>query len=141
MPATVTPYLTCTPATEAIEFYKKAFGAVADEPMALPDGQVMHAQITIDGAVLYLADNMSGADAPSGTQGITLHLQVDDCDAVFERAIDAGCIVLMPLEDQFWGDRYGQLQDPYGHTWGIATTKQEMTPEQMQAAMAQMAQQ
>ncbi len=141
MPTSVTPYLSCTPASEALEFYQKAFGATLAMSMPLPDGQIMHATLMLDEAMIYVSDNLGGGEPPSGGPGVTIHLQVDDCDAVFEKAIDAGCIVLMPLEDQFWGDRYGQLQDPYGHVWGVATTKSTPTPEEMAAAMQAMAQQ
>lgn len=139
MPTTVTPHLVCTPAKEALAFYEKAFGATIGRVTEMPGGGVMHAEISIDGAPVWLADDMMGGAAATGGTPITLHLYVDDCDKVYEQAVAAGATATMPLEDQFWGDRYGQVQDPYGHTWAIATHKSDPTPEEMQKAMAAMA--
>ena len=107
---------------EAIDFYKKAFGATEMMRMPADDGKrLMHAHLRINGDSLMLADDFpeyTGREARA-PEGITLHLQVDDADAWFNRAVEAGATVTMPLEDQFWGDRYGQVQDPFGHRWSI----------------------
>ncbi len=136
---TLIPHISCRNAVEAVEFYKKAFGAEIPMQMNTPDGRVMHASVVIDGATLYLCDEFPehGGKSPQmlGGSPVTLHLQVADCDAVFGRAVEAGCEVVMPLGDMFWGDRYGLVRDPFGHSWSIATTVREMSPEQMAAAM------
>lgn len=111
-------------AREAIEFYKKAFGAVeAMPPHAAEDGvRIMHAHLRLNGGSVMLNDEFPeyGECGAGGTPGaVTLHLQVDDADRWFDRATQAGANVTMPLEDQFWGDRYGQLKDPFGHSWSI----------------------
>jgi PhnB protein len=111
-------------AGEAIEFYKKAFGATEQLRMPAEDGaRLMHAHLTINGASLMMHDDFpeytgSAMAAPSG---VTLHLQVDDTDAWFQRAVDAGATSKMPPEDMFWGDRYAQVTDPFGHIWSIGT--------------------
>ena len=133
------PHLTCHNAAEAVEFYGKAFGAEPISVLRMPDGQVMHAALQVGGAIFYLVDEFPdyGRLGPKGLGGssVTLHLQVADCDAVFARAIDAGCEPRMPLEDMFWGDRYGMVIDPYGHLWSMATTLRRVSPEEMQQAM------
>jgi PhnB protein len=137
------PHIICQNAAEAVEFYKKAFGAEPLGVFTMPDGKVMHGAINIDGVTIYLVDEFPemGAKSPKtlGGSPVTLHLQVADCDAVFQRAVDAGAEVRMPLQEMFWGDRYGQLTDPYGHTWSIATTVRQVGPDELQAAMQQMA--
>jgi len=109
-------------AAEAIDFYKAAFGAEEQMRMPADDGErLMHAHLMINGASLMLADDFpeySGREAAS-PEGVTLHLQVADADAAWNRAIESGATVKMELADQFWGDRYGQLQDPFGHRWSI----------------------
>ena len=109
-------------AAEAIDFYKKAFGAEEQMRMPAEDGKrLMHAHLTINGASLMLADDFpeyTGREA-GPPEGVTLHLQVKDADAAWQRAVDAGATVKMELADQFWGDRYGQVQDPFGHKWSI----------------------
>ena len=113
-------------AAEAIDFYKAAFGAHEKTRNEGPGGRLMHAHLTVNGGPLLLHDDFpemhgdSPADPPSGT---TLHLQVDDADAAWARALEAGCTVRFPLADQFWGDRYGQLDDPFGHRWSIGMAK------------------
>ena len=119
--AGVTPYMTIAGgrAAEAAEFYGRAFGAEEQFRMPAEDGKrLMHCHLVINGASVMLSDDFMGAaPTPSGT---TLHLQVDDADAWWERALAAGpCEVTMPLADQFWGDRYGHFKDPYGHRWSI----------------------
>lgn len=146
---TLIPHLVVSPAAEAIEFYKRAFGFEELHRMPGPDGKaVMHAQLRLGDAQLMLADEFDcgpasqGFGSPRKLGGTTsvLHLQVPDVDAAFAQAIAAGGTAIMPPTDMFWGDRYGQLRDPFGHRWSVATTKEKLTPEQMrergQAAMA-----
>jgi PhnB protein len=141
----VTPHLVCAGAADAIEFYKQAFGAIERGRMPGPDGKVMHAQIKIGDSHIMLADEFPdfGSLGPKSLGGtpVTIHLYVPDADAVFQRALDAGATVKMPIGDMFWGDRYGILTDPFGHSWSIATHMKDMTPEQMaQAGKEAMAQ-
>ncbi|MFC7536272.1 VOC family protein [Sphingomonas sp. GCM10030256] len=109
-------------AAEAIDFYKRAFGAEEVTRMPAEDGKrLMHSHLKLNGDSLMLADDFpeyTGREA-GAPEGVTLHLQVDDADAWFNRAVESGASVTMPLEDQFWGDRYGQVQDPFGHRWSI----------------------
>jgi len=139
---TLSPHIVCTGAAKAIDFYKAAFNAVETGRMPGPDGRLMHAAVKIGDSTLMLVDEMleHGAKSPKslGGSAVTLHLYVDDVDAAFARAVAAGAKVTMPLADQFWGDRYGQLEDPFGHKWSIATHKRDVTPEEMKKAMAQM---
>jgi uncharacterized glyoxalase superfamily protein PhnB len=137
----VTPHLICAGAAEAIEFYKKAFGAVEAGRMAGPGGKIMHAQLRIGDSPIMLADDIPGrCQGPLDLKGtpVFIHLYVPDVDAVFAQAVAAGAKPVMPLADMFWGDRYGQVQDPFGHVWSLATHQRDVTPEQMQAAMQQM---
>jgi len=134
---TLTPHIVVEDAGKAIEFYKRAFGAQEIERHLAPDGQrVMHAQIKIGDSLLMLANEFPpmcmGPKSRGGTS-TTLHLYVPDADAAFNRAVKAGCSVKMPMMDQFWGDRYGQVEDPFGHQWSIATHKQDLTSEQIAA--------
>ena len=134
---TLTPALIVHNAAEAIEFYKRAFGAQELGRMAAPDGQrVWHAELQIGDSRLMLGDefpDMGDCRAPTSLGGTatSLHLYVEDADAVFQRAVDAGATVSMPLMDAFWGDRYGKLIDPFGHQWGIATRQEEVSEEEM----------
>ena len=134
----VTPSIIVRGAAEAIEFYKRAFGAEEVLRLAGPDGKVMHAEIRIGDSIVMLGDENPqwGALSPLSTNGLpgSLHIYVDDADAAFERALRAGAKVRYPLEDAFWGDRYGKVTDPFGHEWGIATRVKELTPEEMQQA-------
>jgi PhnB protein len=144
---TVTPYLTVRDAAQAIDFYKRAFGAKELMRMPGPDGKnIMHAELRIGDSIVMLSDEnpgMSTSHAPTTLGGTTcvLFLYVPNVDAAFKRAEDAGCKVLKPLADMFWGDRYGQLEDPFGNQWALATHKEDVTPKEMnrraQAAMAQ----
>jgi uncharacterized glyoxalase superfamily protein PhnB len=138
----VTPHLVCAGAAEAIEFYKKAFGATEDVRMAGPDGRLMHAMIRFGGHAIMLVDEMPewGVLGPKALKGspVTIHLYTEDADALFARAVKAGATVLMPIADQFWGDRYGVVEDPFGHKWSIATHMHDPTQAQMQAAMKAM---
>ena len=137
---TITPHLVCAGAAEAIEFYKKAFGAVETGRMPGPGGKIMHAQLRIGDSPIMLADDFPefGCNGPQALKGtpVFIHLYVNDADATWAQAVAAGAKPVMPLADMFWGDRYGQLDDPFGHRWSIATHKRDMTPEQMRDEMA-----
>jgi uncharacterized glyoxalase superfamily protein PhnB len=120
----VTPHLTVRDAAAMIEFYKKAFGAVEIQRAPGPDGKsIMHAEIHIGDSTVFLNDEFPemGAFSPLSTKGtaVTLHLMVEDADQQFQQAVSAGAEVVMPLADQFWGDRYGIVKDPSGHQWSI----------------------
>ncbi|MGH2355525.1 MAG: VOC family protein [Chloroflexota bacterium] len=138
----LTPDIVVRGAAEAIEFYKRAFGAQELARMPTPDGKlVLHAELKIGDSVLMLSDEfpeMGGCRAPEALGGTTmaLHLYVEDVDTVFQRALDAGAQVSMPLENMFWGDRYGKVTDPFGHQWSIATHVEDPTEEEMQKRMA-----
>ena len=138
----VTPHLVCAGAANAIEFYKQAFGAVEGGRLPGSDGRLMHAMIRIGGSAVMLVDEMPewGALGPKALKGssVTIHLYVDDVDAVVARAVKAGAKVTMPVAEQFWGDRYGKLEDPFGHHWSVATHVRDVTPEEMQRAMKEM---
>jgi PhnB protein len=137
---TITPHLVCAGAEDAIEFYKKAFNAQEHGRLKGPDGKLMHGLIQIGDSMLMLVDeypdwNSLGPNARNGTS-VTLHLYVKDADQQFKQAIAAGCTVHMPLDDMFWGDRYGIVQDPFGHQWSIATHMRDVSPQEIQAAAA-----
>ena len=140
---TVTPHLVCGNAAAAIDFYKQAFGATEIDRMNMPDGKIGHAEIRIGDSRLMLADAFPeyGSHDPLTLKGtpVVIHLYVDDADAVWARATTAGAKPTMPLGDAFWGDRYGQVEDPFGHRWSIATHKRDVSMEEMQAAMNDMA--
>jgi PhnB protein len=131
----VTPHLVCAGAAEAIEFYKRAFGAV--ELMRLPgrDGRLMHGSIAIGGGRVMLVDEMPecGALSPRSLKGtpVTVHLYVDDVDAFVDRAVKAGATLRMPVTDMFWGDRVAEIEDPSGHRWSIATRKEDLSPKEV----------
>ena len=139
---TVTPHLVCAGAADAIAFYKKAFNAV--ELLRLPStqGGLMHAEIRIGDSNVMLMDEMPecGGLGPKSLKGspVTLHLYVEDVDAFVARAVSAGAKITMPITDMFWGDRYGQLEDPFGHKWSVATHTRDVSPQEMQKAMQQM---
>jgi len=134
----VTPHLTCAGAADAIEFYKKAFNAVEIKRMPGPQGKLMHALIRIGDSAVMLADEFTdwGSFGPKSLHGspVTIHVYVEDVDALVERAVAAGAKITMPLEDTFWGDRYGKLEDPFGHHWSVATHLRDMSSEDMQQA-------
>jgi uncharacterized glyoxalase superfamily protein PhnB len=137
---TITPYLVVKRATEAIDFYTRAFGAIEKHRMVCPEtGAIMHGELKIGDSVLYLAEEFPscGSVSPAALGGtpVTLHMMVADADATFNRAVEAGATVAMPLANMFWGDRYGQLVDPFGHRWSIATHLEDLTPEQMMERM------
>jgi uncharacterized glyoxalase superfamily protein PhnB len=135
----VTPHLVCAGAADAIEFYKKAFGAVELTRMPGAQGKLMHASIRIGDSTVMLADEMPewGSLGPKALKGspVTIHLYVDDADAFVARAVKAGAKVTMPVDDMFWGDRYGKLEDPFGHHWSIGTHVRDVSPEEMRQAM------
>ena len=135
----LSPHLVCKGAAEAIDFYKKAFDAIEMVRLPGPDGRLIHACIEINGATVLLVDEFPemGNASPQSLKGtpVTIHLMVKDVDAVSARAIAAGARVIMPVADMFWGDRYGVIEDPFGHRWSIATHLRAMTPDEIQAAM------
>jgi PhnB protein len=139
----VTPHLVCAGAAKAIEFYKQAFGAQEGARLPGPDGRLMHASVKIGDSQVMLVDEMPewGALGPKSLKGtpVTIHLYVEDVDAFVERAVKAGAKVTMPVADQFWGDRYGKLEDPFGHHWSVATHVRDVSVEEMREAMRQMA--
>ena len=133
---TVTPALVVRGAARAIEFYTRAFGAREVGRMMSPDGQqVWHAELQLGDTRVMLGDEMPdmGASGPESLGGspVTLHLYVEDADAVFQQAIDAGATVIQPLANAFWGDRYGRLKDPFGHNWSIATHIEDLSEQEM----------
>lgn len=137
------PHLVCQSCAEAIEFYKKAFGAEELGRTPAPDGRrIMHAALRIGGSPVFLVDDFpefcggksSTPKALTGTP-VTIHRYVENCDAAIKRAQDAGATVQMPAMDMFWGDRYGVVIDPYGHKWSFATHLKDLTPAEMQAGM------
>jgi len=136
----VTPHLTVRDAAAMIEFYKKAFGAIEKGRAAGPDGKsIIHAAIQIGDSTVFLNDEFPemGGLSPLATKStaVTLHLYVDDADKQFQQALSAGAQVVMPLADQFWGDRYGIVKDPSGHQWSIAHHVEDLTPDQMKQRM------
>jgi PhnB protein len=138
----VTPHLICAGAAKAIEFYKEAFGATEQARLPGPDGRIMHAAILIGDSTVMLMDEMPewGALGPKSLKGspVTIHLNVDNADRVVERAVKAGAKVTMPVADQFWGDRYGKIEDPFGHHWSVAHPVREVSMEDARKAMLAM---
>ena len=132
----LTPYICCQDAPRAIEFYRKAFGARETMRLAEPSGKIGHAEVDIGGSILMISDEYPdyGALSPTSIGGtpVKLHLYVDDADAVFARAIEAGAKVVRALEDQFYGDRSGTIQDPFGHVWFVSMKKEDLTAEEVQ---------
>lgn len=135
----VSPSLTVRDAAAAIEFYKRAFGAVEIVRMAGPDGKIMHAEIRIGNSVVFVNDEWPGmavAPSMSGLPSSSLFLYVPDVDLTFAQAVGGGATVNMAVENQFWGDRYGKLTDPFGHHWGIATHVEDVSMEEMERRQA-----
>jgi PhnB protein len=130
-----TPYLCIDGAAAAIEFYKKAFGARELMRMGAPGERIGHAEVRIGDAIIMLADEFPdmGFRSPKSLGGspVIIHLYVEDVDAVAEQAVAAGAKVVRPVEDQFYGDRAGKLEDPFGHVWYIATHKEDLSPEEI----------
>jgi PhnB protein len=137
------PHLVCDPCADAIEFYKKAFGAEEVDRVPAPDGRrIVHAALRIGSSFVFLADDFpefSGgqASSPKALKGtpVTIHRYVEDCDGAIKRAAAAGATVVMPAEDMFWGDRYGVVSDPFGHKWSLATHVKDLTATEVRAAM------
>jgi PhnB protein len=143
---TLTMYLTVEKADEAIEFYKRAFGATERVRMTAPDGSIGHAELEIGDSVIMVSDPFPQSTVrPPREVGATtasVFMYVEDVDAAFKRAIDAGATSSMDVEDMFWGDRFGTVTDPFGHVWSIATHVEDVSPEEIEergkAAMAAM---
>jgi PhnB protein len=139
----ISPHLVCAGAAKAMEFYKEAFGATEMIRLPGPDGRLMHGCVSINGAWVMLVDEFPemGNKSPTTLKGtpVTIHLIVDDVDTFTARAVAAGATVVMPVADQFWGDRYGIVADPFGHHWSIATPgKEPVSAEELQARVANM---
>jgi uncharacterized glyoxalase superfamily protein PhnB len=134
---TITPHLIVSDGAKAIDFYKKAFGAQENGRFMTPDGKtVMHAQLKIGTSIIMLGGEHPPACLSPKSRGgtsVSLYLYVENADATFERAVKAGCTVKMPMIDQFWGDRCGSVEDPFGHQWSVATHKEDLTEAQMAA--------
>jgi uncharacterized glyoxalase superfamily protein PhnB len=139
----ITPHLVCAGAARAMDFYKKAFGATEQARLMGPDGKLMHGAVRIEGSVVMLVDEhpLWGALGPKALKGspVTIHVYVADADAFFNRAVEAGARVILPIQDMFWGDRYGVIEDPFGHRWSIATRVRDVRPEELSAAMSKVA--
>jgi PhnB protein len=143
---TVSPYLAVDDAEKAVEYYKKAFGAEETVRMNGPDGRIGHAELKIGDSHLMLSDPFpqSSTKPPTelGGTSVSIFMYVEDVDAVVQKAVDQGATVTMEVEDQFWGDRFGSITDPFGHNWSIATHIEDLTPEEIEergkAAMAAM---
>ncbi|HEX3685324.1 MAG TPA: VOC family protein [Bryobacteraceae bacterium] len=143
---TVTPYLVVKGASDALDYYKQAFGATGINRMDAPDGRIMHAEFKIGDSIIMLSEEMGPNRSPQSLGGspVSIFLYVEDVDSVFNQAVKAGAKPDMPPQDMFWGDRFGKLTDPFGHLWALATHVEDVAPEEMgkraQAAIAQMSQ-
>lgn len=139
---TITPYIIVEDADAAMELYEKAFGAEVLSVHRMPGGKVINAQLRIGDSILMLNDEMPdyGAIGPKkiGNTAVTLHLYFEDVDKVWEKATQAGLEVKMPLGDQPWGDRYGSLRDPFGHSWSVATHVEDVSEEELERRMRAM---
>jgi PhnB protein len=133
---TASPYLTIKNAAEALEFYKKAFGANEIYKLMMPDGRLGHAEMRLGDSIIMMADEFPeyGGKAPQtlGGSPVSIYLYVEDVDAFFKKALAAGAKERKPVMDQFYGDRSGQLEDPFGHLWWVATHKEDVAPEEIQ---------
>lgn len=141
----LSPHLVVDDANAAIDFYVKAFGAVEMGRVPRQDGKLIHGAVQIDGSLVMLADDfpeMSDGKSMTpkafGGTPVTIHLTVTDVDSRFRRAVDAGATVVMPLEDQFWGDRYGVVRDPFGHQWSLGQPVREVSTEELRQAVSRM---
>jgi len=136
---TVTPYLVVSSAAAAIDFYKRAFGAKEIARMDGPQGKIAHAEIKIGDSMIMLSDEMPGSDAKApqsiGGTAVSIFLYLDNVDKTFKDAVSAGAKTIMPPTDMFWGDRFGKLTDPYGHSWALATHKEDVAPAEMSRRM------
>jgi PhnB protein len=137
----VTPYLHVSGAAAAIEFYQSVLGAQERMRMPAPEGKLGHAELQLGESIIMLADEFPDMDVRGprtvGGTPVTLHVYVDDVDAVFDAALAAGAISLRPVENQFYGDRTGQFEDPFGHRWSVATHVEDVPPEEMEKRMAE----
>ncbi|MDT5110172.1 MAG: PhnB protein [Mycobacterium sp.] len=140
----LSPHLVVDDAAAAIDFYVKAFGATELGRVPHPDGRLVHAALKLNGSTVMLNDdfpdfNEGKSSTPKALGGtpVTIHLQVPDVESAFQQALDAGAVVVAPLEDQFWGDRYGVVRDPFGHHWSLGQPVREVSPEEIAAAMGQ----
>ncbi len=130
----ISPSLTCKNAARAIEFYKSVFGATEVMRMPGPEGKIMHAELKIGDSIIFVNDEFPGmaeAPAPGVTPSLFMFLYTEDVDSVYNRAVSMGSMVVMPLENMFWGDRYGKVTDPFGHQWGIAQHVEDVAPQEM----------
>jgi len=139
----ISPSLTCKNAASAIDFYKSVFGATEIMRMPGPEGKIMHAELKIGDSIIFINDEfpgMAAAPAPGVTPSTYLFLYTEDVDSVYNRAVSMGSKVMMPLDNMFWGDRYGKVMDPFGHQWGVAQHVEDVAPDEMKrrqdAAMA-----
>lgn len=133
---TITPQLIVKGAAQALDFYKKALGATETSRAPGPGGTIMHSSMKIGDSTFFVNDEMPGqttclSPTKLGGTPIVITLYVTDCDKLYNQAVSAGAKATMPLADQFWGDRYGQVTDPYGHVWAIATRKEDLTPKEL----------
>lgn len=138
----ITPSLTCKDAARAIEFYKSVFGAAEIMRMPGPGGKVMHAELRIGDSIIFVNDEFPGmaeAPAPGTTPASYLFLYTEDVDSVYNRAVSMGAKVAMPLDNMFWGDRYGKVVDPFGHQWGVAQHVEDVAPDEMKRRQDAMA--
>jgi PhnB protein len=130
----ISPSLTCKDAARAMDFYKSVFGATEIMRMPGPGGKIMHAELRIGDSIIFVNDEFPGmaeAPAPGTTPSIYLFLYTEDVDSVYNRAVSMGSKVAMPLDNMFWGDRYGKVVDPFGHQWGLAQHVEDVAPEEM----------
>ena len=138
----LTPHLVCAGAGDALAFYKKAFNAVETSRLPGPNGKLMHAAVRIGDSTLMLMDENPecAAFGPKSLKGspVTIHLYVHDADSTLAQAAAAGAKVTMPVQEMFWGDRYGQIEDPFGHRWSVATHVRDLTPDEVRSGMARM---
>ena len=140
--SSVTPHLVIKDCAKALDFYVKALGAQEIYRSMMPDGRVMHAMIQVGNSIVMMAGEFPemGAVGPNKLGGtpVALHVYTEDADKLFKKAVDAGATPIMPISDTFWGDRYGQIQDPYGHRWAIATHTKDVSPQEMEKAAKEM---
>lgn len=133
---TITPHLTCRNAPKALEYYKEVFGAEIQTVSNGPDGRIIHSQFKIGDSIVMMSEEFPeyGSLSPLSMKGssVTLHVYIEDPDALFNRAVAAGATAVMPMMDAFWGDRYGQIVDPFGHKWSIAARRRIMTEQEME---------
>jgi PhnB protein len=145
----LTPALCVNEGARAIDFYKKALGATELHRMEAPGGKIMHAELKVGDSPFMLSDEFPGAATKSpksiGGTSVNLYVYTEDCDALFKRAVEAGATAKMPPTDMFWGDRFGQFIDPFGHSWSVATHKEDVAPDEIkrrgEIEMKKMAQQ